>query len=145
MSQGFYRFRLLFFSFFCLFFVFVFALSVFIVRYAKRTLYPEQPTVVLAQRNLNTMILTSFKNLPLISYIFQETHNLLVLMDPVIICIYLKTTDRHFRDKGDVRHPTSKLLKCDLVQTLITFRNPSLRIFAAGKASLVHFYVEGET
>ena len=145
MSQGFYRFRLLFFSFFCLFFVFAFALSVFIVRYAKRTLYPEQPTVVLAQRNLNTMILTSFKNLPLISYIFQETHNLLVLMDPVIICIYLKTTGRHFRDKGDVRHPTSKLLKCDLVQTLITFRNPSLRIFAAGKASLVHFYVERET
>ena len=100
MSQGFYRFRLLFFSFFCLFFVFAFALSVFIVRYAKRTLYPEQPTVVLAQRNLNTMILTSFKNLPLISYIFQETHNLLVLMDPVIICIYLNPPTDIFVTRG---------------------------------------------
>ena len=36
-----------------------------------------------------------------------------------------------------VRHTTSKLLKYDLVQTLNTFRNPSLRTFAAGKTFLV--------
>ena len=81
--------------------------------------------------------MTNFENLNSISNIFQKTHDFLVLADPVIICIYLRTTERHFRDQGNVRHPTSKLLKCDLVQTLNTFRNPSLRIFSTGKASLV--------
>ena len=73
--------------------------------------------------------------------IFQETYDFLVLTDPVIICIYLGTTDRHLRDPGNVRHRTSKLLKCDLVQTLNTFRNPSLWVFAAGKASLVYLSI----
>ena len=35
--------------------------------------------------------------------------------------------------------PSSKLLKLDLVYLLNTFGDPSLRIFAAGKASLVQF------
>ena len=100
-------------------------------------LYSEQPTVLLARRYLNTMLLTNFENLNSISNIFQETHNFLVLTDPLIICIYLRTTDIHFRDPGNVRHPTSKFLKCDLLHTLNTFRNPSLRIFAARKGSLV--------
>ena len=75
---------------------------------------------------------------------FQEAHDFLVLTDALIICIYLRTTDRHFndRDQGNVRHSTLKLLKCDLVQTLNTSRNPSLRIFAAGKASLVQNKIE---
>ena len=60
------------------------------------------------------------------------------MTDPVIICICLRTTNRHFCDQGNVHHPTSKLLKCDLVQTLNTFRNPSLRVFVASKASLVY-------
>ena len=106
-------------------------------RLAKRMLYSEQPTVLLARRHLNTMLLTNFENLNSISYIIQEAHNFLVLRNPVIICLYLRTSDRHFRDQGNDRHPTSKLLKCELVQTLNTFWNPSLRIFAAGKASLV--------
>ena len=100
-------------------------------------LYSEQPTVLLAWRHLNTMLLTNCENLNSISNIFQEIKNFLVLADPLIICIYLRTTDRHFRDQGNVRHATSKLLKCDLVETLNPFRNPFLRIFAAGKASLV--------
>ena len=108
---------------------------VYFVSYAKRILYSKQPTVWLARRNLNTMILTNLENLNSISNIFQETHDFLVLADPVIVGIYLRTTDRHFCDQGNVRHPTLKLLKCDLVQTLNTFRNPSLRIFAARKAS----------
>ena len=58
-------------------------------------------------------------------------------MDPVIIGIYLGTSERHFRDHENVRFPTLKLLKRTLVQTLNTFWNPSLRIFATGKASLV--------
>ena len=57
--------------------------------------------------------LTNFENLKSISNIFQETHNFLVLTDPINICIYLRTTDRHLRDQGNVRHPTSKILKCD--------------------------------
>ena len=46
---------------------------------------------------------------------------------------------RRFREQGNVHHLTSKLLKFDLVQTLNNFRNPSLRIVATGKASLVYY------
>ena len=81
-------------------------------------LYSEQPTVLLARRLLNTMILINFENLNFIANIFRETHDFLVLTDPVVVCTYLKTTDRHFRDRGNVRHPTLMLLKCDLVKTL---------------------------
>ena len=45
------------------------------------------------------------------------------MTDPVIICICLRTTNRHFRDQGNVCHPASKLVKCDLVQPLDTFWN----------------------
>ena len=116
-------------------------MSVYFVSYAKRILYFEQSTFLLARRHLNTMILTNLENLNSISNIFQETHDFLVLKNPVIICTYLKTTDGHFRGQGNVHHPTSKLLKCDLVQTLNTFRNPSLRIIASGKTSLVCVYL----
>ena len=109
----------------------------FIFFYAKRMLYSEQPIVLLARRHLNTMLLTNFENLNSISNLFQETHDFFVLTDPLIICIYLGTTDRHFRGLRNVRHSTLKLLKCDLVQKLSTFRKHSLRIFAAGKRSLV--------
>ena len=72
---------------------------------------------------------TNFKNLNSISNIFQEMTTFLVLTDPLIICIYLRTTDRHFCDKGSSRHPTSELLKCHLVQILNTFQNPSFAQF----------------
>ena len=124
------------------FFHFHWEMFVYLVGYAKRILCSEQPTVSLAWRDLSTMLLTNFENLNSISNISQETHDFLVLSDPLIICIYLRTTDRHFRDQRNVLHLMSKLLKCDLVQTLNSFRNPSLRIFAAGKASLVTFTVD---
>ena len=111
----------------------------YLASYAKRMLYSEQPAVLLARRHLNTMILTNFESLNSISNIFQETHDFLVLTDLVNICLYSRTTDRHSRDQENVCHLTSKLLKCDLVHTLNTFRNYSLRIFSAGKASLVCF------
>ena len=101
--------------------------------------YSEQPSALLARRHLNTMLLINFEKLNSISNILQETHDFLVLTDPRIICIYLGTIDRHFRDQGSVRHPASRLLKRDLVQTLNTFRNPSLRIVAALKATLALF------
>ena len=100
-------------------------------------LYSAQPTVLLAGGHLNTMLFTNFENLNSISNIFQATHDFLDLTDSVIICIYLKTTDIIFCNQENVRHFTSKLLKCDLVQALNTFRNSDLRIFAAEKASLV--------
>ena len=81
---------------------------------------------MLAWRYLNTMLLTNYENLNSITNIFHETHDILVLTDPLIICIYLRTTDRHFRDQGNVHYPISELVKCDLVQTLNTFWNPSL-------------------
>ena len=68
---------------------------------------------------------------------FPINNQFLSLKDPLIICIYLRTTNRHFRNLRNVRHPTSNLLKSDLVETLNTFRNRFSRIFAAGKASLV--------
>ena len=48
-------------------------------------------------------------------------HDFLVLMDPVIIFIYLRTTDIHFCDQRNGHHPTSKLLECGLAQTYIPF------------------------
>ena len=117
-------------------------MSVYFISYAKRMLYSEQPTVLLARRHLNTLILTNFENLNFISNCFQETYDFLVLADPVNICIYSRTINRHFRDQGSVLHPTSKLLKCDLVQTLNAYRNLSLRIFAAGKVSLVYVFLQ---
>ena len=113
---------------------------VYLLSYANRMLYSEHTTFVLARRHLNTMILTNFKHLNSISNIFQETHDFFFLTDPVIICIYLGISERHFCDQGNVRYPTSTLLKCDLVQILNIFRNPFQWIFAAGKASLVQDY-----
>ena len=55
-------------------------------------------------RHLNTILLTNLKNSNSISSIFQEIYNLLVLTDPVLVCIYLRTTDRHFRDQGSIHH-----------------------------------------
>ena len=85
-------------------------MPVYLISYAKRMIWLG-------------MILTNFENLNSILNIFQETHDFLVLMDPVIICIYLRTTDRNFRDQVNVRHSSLKLLKCDLGEILNTFRN----------------------
>ena len=125
-----------------IFFHFLWQICVYLAVDTKRMLYSDQQTVLLARRHLNTMLLTNFENLNSISNIFKETHAFLVLTDPVIICIYLKTTDGLVRDQGNVCHPTSELLKCDLVQSLNTFRNPSLQIFAGGKVSVVFFLKE---
>ena len=115
-------------------------MPVYLVSYAKCCLlYSRQPTVFLARRHLNTMTLTNFENLNSISNIFQETHDFAVSTGPVTISIYLRTTNRHFCEQGNVRLPTSELLKYDLVQTLSTFQNPSLWILAAAKASLVQY------
>ena len=94
---------------------------VYLVSYAKGILHFEKPTVLLAWKHLNTMVLNNFENLNSIS----NNHDFLVLTELVIICIYLRTTDKHFRDQENVCHPTSELLKCDLVQT-----NLSKSIFA---------------
>ena len=85
---------------------------------------------------------SEFENLNSISNIFQETHNFLVLTDPVIICVYLKTTDKHFHDQENVCHPISKLLKCDLVQTLNTFRNLFFVTFCCREDISSFFYMD---
>ena len=94
-------------DFFCSFFIFSFIFFHFpsaclLFSYAKHLPYSEQQTVLLARRHINTMILTNFENLNSISNIFQKTNDFLVLTDPAIICIYLRTTDRDFRDQGNV-------------------------------------------
>ena len=120
-------------------------MPVYLVSYAKCMLHYEQPNVLLARRHLNTMILTNFERSNSILNFFQEIQDFLVLTDPVIICIYSRTTDRHFRNKGFVLHPASKLLKCDLVLTLNTLNNPSLWILAVGKACLVCYTIDDKT
>ena len=110
-------------------------MSIHLVGYVK-------PTVLLTRRHLNTMLLTNFENANSISNIFQVTHDFLVLVDPLIICIYLRITDRHFCNQRNVHHLTSKLLKCGIVQTLSTFRNPSLPSFAARKALFLILVLE---
>ena len=62
-------------------------MPVHLAGHAKRMLYSEQPTILLAKRHLNTMLLTNFENLNFTSNVFQETHDFLVLTDTVIICI----------------------------------------------------------
>ena len=84
-------------------------MTVYLVSYAKCMLYSEQPTVLLAKRHLNAMILTNFENVNSLSNIFQERQDFLVLMDPVIICVYLRTTDSHFSDKGNFRLKVTKM------------------------------------
>ena len=73
-------------------------MRVYLVSYAKRVLYSEQLTVLLARKHLNKMLSINFENLNSISKILQETQDFLVLTDPVFICIYLRTTDIHFRE-----------------------------------------------
>ena len=89
-----------FFHFFKFFFHFLWQVPVYLLSYARPLLYSysEQSTILLAQRHLSTMIFTNLKNFNSISNIFQKTHDLLVLRDAVIICIYSRTTDRHFCD-----------------------------------------------
>ena len=60
-------------------------MPVYLVSYAKRMLYSEQPAVLLARRHLNTMNLTNFENLNSISNFFLGAHDFLVLVDPVVI------------------------------------------------------------
>ena len=74
-------------------------MPVYFVSYTKRMLHSEQPTVLIAGRHLDTMILTNFENFNSISNIFQEIYNFLVLTDLVIIFIYSRTTDRYFCDQ----------------------------------------------
>ena len=93
-----------------MFFQFLWQMPVYLVGYAERMLYPKQPIVLLVRRHLNTTLLTNFENLNSIWNIFRETHYFLVLTDLVIICIYLRTTDRPFRNQGNAHHFTSKLV-----------------------------------
>ena len=101
----------------------------------------EQLTVLLARIHSSTMILTNFENL---NFLFLNLVFLLFLLDPGIsICIYSITTDRDFLNQQSVSQPSSsKLLKCDLVQTLNAFQNSSILIFAAGKTSIVYVFLQ---
>ena len=52
---------------------------------------------------------------------FPRTTCFLSFDEPSNYCIYLGTTDKHFRDQGNVLHPTSNLITCDLPKHLIPF------------------------
>ena len=92
-----------------------------------------------------------FENLNSISNIFQEPHDFLIFTDLVSFFLQevaslsfpVESQPKFPRRKQwrmfswSVERPSSKLLKWDLVYLLNTLGNPSLRIFAAGKASLI--------
>lgn len=59
---------------------------VYLVGDAKCVLYFEQPTIFLARRYLNIMLLTSLLNS------FQELEDFVILTDSVITCMYLRAS-----------------------------------------------------
>ena len=86
-------------------------ISFSIFSYARRMLYSEHPTFLLARRHLNSVILTNFENLSFVKFHFKHfPRNFLVLTDPLIICIYLRPTNRRFRDQENVHYSTSNLI-----------------------------------
>ena len=98
------------------------------------------------KRNAFNIIDKNLKSLNSISNIFQETQYFLVLKDSVIICIYLRKSRRKslwektptdIAWPGNVCHPISTLLKCDLAQKLNIFWDYLWQIFSAGKASYI--------
>ena len=57
-------------------------MQVCLVSYAMRITYSEQPTILLARRHLNAMILTTFENLNFSSNIFQKNTQLYSFYGP---------------------------------------------------------------
>ena len=119
---------------------------------AKRMMWSKWSATLLVWRDVNInafhLIDKIFENLNSISNIFQEHHNFLIFTDSFIIYISwrrsqpkfsVKNTEKRFLDQGNAHAliNSSKLLKWDLVYLLNTLGDPSLRIFAAGKASFV--------
>ena len=96
--QEFYRFRFLLHRYFLSFSLINACL---LCRLRKAYVLPWAFAVLLARRHLHRMLLTNFENLNSISNIFQETHDFLVLTNPLIIFVYLRTTDKHFCDQGN--------------------------------------------
>ena len=77
----------------------------------------------ISKHNAFNLINENFEKLNSISNIFLETRDFLVLTNSIIICIYLRKSKRKLLWKKPqediftkVRHPTSNLLRCDLVQ-----------------------------
>ena len=83
-----------------------------LVGYAKRMLYPDQPTVLLARRHLNTMLLTLSMNIRKFKFHLEYflTNATFLSFDGLSYDLYLfnkepaylplkKTTDRHFCDQ----------------------------------------------
>ena len=130
--QGFYRFRFLSHRYICFFF-FHFSLTNRCLPYRlpKRMLYSEQPTVLLAQRHLNTILLTNFENLNSISNIFQENDG------PTNYLYLFKNHRQTFSWPGERQSSHLKVTKMWFVPKIKYLSEPFFAVFAAGKASLV--------
>ena len=72
------------------------------------------------KNNVFDLIGENFENLNSISNIFQKTHDFLVFTNSVInftyykrasVNLFEKSTDRHFRDQGNIRHTTPTVIK----------------------------------
>ena len=106
-SQGFYRLR---FSFH-----FLRQMQVYLVGDATHMLYSEPSTILLARGHLNN----AFDQFWKIKFHFKHfpKNTQLLSFDGPSNCLYLFKNHRQtFSWPGDVRHPASNLLKCDLVQ-----------------------------
>ena len=94
-SQGFYRFRFLF-SF--LFFCFVWQMSVYLVSYAKRVLYSDQPTVFFGSEIPEHNDFEQFWNFKFHFEQFPRNTRFLSFDGPSNY-FYLFMNHRHFRDR----------------------------------------------
>ena len=121
--QGFCRFR---FPLHRFVFHFLWQMPAYLVSYANGMLHSEQPTVLLARRHLNTMLLTNFeKNTRFLS--FDGATN------------YLHLFKNHRQTiLWPAERPSShlKVIKIWFGPNIKYLKYPSLRIFAAGKASV---------
>ena len=114
-SGFFFSFSLVFFFFFIFFGKCLFTL---LVTQNVCCTKSSQPFCCLG--DTKTLILTKFENLNFILNIFQETRFLSFYWPSNYLYLFLTTIFRHFRDQRNVRHSTSKLLKCDLVLSFWT-------------------------
>ena len=110
-------------------------MPVYLVCYAKRMRYSEQPTVLLTRRHLNIMLSTNFEN----SNLFRNT-KFLSFEGPTSYLYLFKNYRQTFSWPTECRSSHLKVVKIWFSPNN-AFRNSSLGIFAAGKPPHLYSYI----
>ena len=138
------------------FFHFLRQMPVYLFGDSERMVWSKRPAMLLVRRDINISCFWShwwnfwefkfhLKHFPRTSRFpdFYRLNDYFFLQEAASLSFPLESQPKFPRRKHwrvfswSVERPSSKLLKWDLVYLLNTLGNPSLRIFAAGKASLV--------